>query len=232
MLTDNSRGYLFQAEVWSRTSYALNWLATSSTRPAVALVPFAGRGIHQAVNDAVDAAVSSGMTVVVAAGHGGGYFQGANACQFSPSFVNSAITVGWTDRRDIVTRWANWGECVNIWAPGSTVRTAGHRSDTDIVSHLGRSSTASSYAAGGAALVLAADPTKSASKVRSEMTSNAIVNCVARLRQVDTNALLYVGEDGPPPCECPDFCTPNRCNPGGYTPHPDCALRCDFCARP
>merc|ERR1740123_2102224 len=51
---------------WSWSYYALDWLATNPTRPAVASMSLGGRGVLQAMRDAVDTAVNGGVTVVVA----------------------------------------------------------------------------------------------------------------------------------------------------------------------
>jgi len=74
---------------WSWSYYALDWMAKSSTRPAIASMSLGGQGTQQAMQDAVDAAVNSGVVVVVAGGN-----SNSDACRFSPAFVPSAITVG------------------------------------------------------------------------------------------------------------------------------------------
>merc|ERR1719411_228744 len=54
---------------WSWSYYALDWLSTHNVRPAVASMSLGGPGTEQAMKDAVDAAVNSGVIVVVAAGN-------------------------------------------------------------------------------------------------------------------------------------------------------------------
>ena len=48
---------------------ALDWMATSSIRPAVASLSLGGSGAHQTIKDSVDAATSAGVTVVTSAGN-------------------------------------------------------------------------------------------------------------------------------------------------------------------
>merc|ERR1719270_2636973 len=84
-----------------------------------------GPGSQQAMKTAVDAAVNSGVTVVVAGGN-----SNTDACGFSPAFVPSAITVGSTTSLDRRSSFSNYGSCTDIWAPGSDVESASHRSDT------------------------------------------------------------------------------------------------------
>merc|ERR1719512_39710 len=119
VLGDNGSGS------WSWSYGALDWLATNQVRPAVASMSLGGQGTQQAMADAVDAAVNAGVVVVVAGGN-----SNSDACRFSPAFVPSAITVGSTDSRDRRSSFSNYGACTNIWAPGSSVLSASHTSDT------------------------------------------------------------------------------------------------------
>merc|ERR1719326_1494215 len=92
--------------------YALDWLATNPTRPAVASMSLGGSGTQQAMADAVNAAVNGGVTVVVAGGN-----SNRDACGFSPAFVPSALTVGSTDSQDRRSSFSNYGSCTELWAP-------------------------------------------------------------------------------------------------------------------
>jgi len=177
---------------WSWSMYALSWLASSSTRPAVASMSLGGRGTNQAMRDSVDTAVDAGVTVVVAGGN-----DNMDSCRFSPAFIPSAITVGSTTRRDARSSFSNYGSCTNIWAPGSNIVSASHRSDSSSVS-LSGTSMACPHVSGAAALLLDADPSKSSAKVLSELLSTALPDAISGLRSDDTNALLYVGEGGSP----------------------------------
>jgi len=178
---------------WSWSYYALDWLATNPTRPAVASMSLGGSGTQQAMRDAVDAAVNGGVTVVVAGGN-----SNSDACYFSPAFVPSAITVGSTTSTDSRSSFSNYGSCTNIWAPGSSVLSAGHTSDTASATFSG-TSMACPHVSGAAALVLEADPNKKSSAVLQELLDTAVMNALTGLRSGDTNALLYVAEGGPPP---------------------------------
>merc|ERR1719482_1078024 len=110
-----------------------------------------GSGTQQAMRDAVDGAVNSGVVVVVAGGN-----SNSDACNFSPAFVPAAITVGSTTNSDTMSGFSNYGTCVDIFAPGSSIKSAGKASDTSQATMSG-TSIACPHVAGVVALVLSSN---------------------------------------------------------------------------
>merc|ERR1712151_1190753 len=170
-------------------------------------------------------------TVVVAAGN-----SNSDACNFSPAFVPSAVTVGSTDSTDTRSYFSNYGTCVDIWAPGSSVTSLSHTSDIGTAT-LSGTSMACPHVSGAAALVLGADNSKSPQKVISDLLNDAALDTISDLKAGDTNALLYVGAGGappPPPTQAPpptpaptgpcySFCQPAFCA------YPQFCGGCAFC---
>jgi len=181
VLSDQGSG----SRAWSIA--ALDWIASSNVRPAVASMSLGGPGNSQGHKDAVDAAVAEGVTVVVAAGN-----DNSNACNYSPAFVPSAITVGSTDSRDSRSYFSNYGSCVDMWGPGSDVTSASHLSDSGTATFSG-TSMACPHVAGGAALKLDESPSRKPSAVLSSLLDSAISGVITDLKSGDTNKLLYVG---------------------------------------
>ncbi|KAF2769454.1 subtilisin-like protein [Teratosphaeria nubilosa] len=74
----------------------------------------------QAINSAVQAAVSAGVHTVVAAGNNAG-----DACNSSPASAGgtkgSAITVGSVGMTAQRSSFSNYGDCVDVYAPGENV---------------------------------------------------------------------------------------------------------------
>jgi len=180
VLGDDGSGY----GSWSQS--ALDWIARNGRRPAVASMSLGGPGTSSADRRAVDAAVSRGVTVVVAGGN-----SNTNACNFSPAFVATAITVGSTDSRDRRSGFSNYGSCVNIWAPGSGVKSASHRGDDRSATFSG-TSMACPHVAGAAALALQASSSLSPSAVLRKLRDAAESGKISDLKSGDTNRFLNI----------------------------------------
>jgi len=95
-----------------------------------------GGGRSQTMNDLVDSVVESGMPVIVAAGN-----SNTDACNTSPASAPKAFTVGSTAlvgnggneaQTDVRSSFSNYGTCVDIMAPGSSVLSCWHSSDSSI----------------------------------------------------------------------------------------------------
>lgn len=194
---------------------SVDYLATNSNRPAVGSMslggtcPFGWCGLLASMKQAVDSAVQSGVTVVVAGGN-----SNSDACGFTPAFVPSAITVGSTDSADARSYFSNYGSCTDIWAPGSAITSASHEDDTGAKTFSG-TSMACPHVAGGAALVLEENPGFVSEQVLEKLLADAATNYITDLQDGDTNKMLYVASDAPPPPgtvpgapepECPGYC--------------------------
>src|SRR5687767_4703149 len=109
-----------------------------------------GGGTNRAVDDAVKKSADSGIFYAIAAGNAG-----ANACNSSPARAgthNGVMTVAATDSSDQEASWSNHGSCVDIWAPGVSIRSTKLGGGTTTMQG---TSMASPHVAGGGALYLA-----------------------------------------------------------------------------
>merc|ERR1719251_738821 len=135
---------------------------------------------------AVDTAVDSGVTVVVAGGN-----DNSDACGFSPAFVPKAITVGSTTEGNRRSSFSNYGSCTDIWAPGSDIVSASYASDTGS-STLSGTSMACPHVSGGAALLLQGNSGLRSAAIIEDMLNTAITNAISGLKSGDTNKLLWL----------------------------------------
>ena len=118
---------------------------------------------QQAMKTAVDALANSGIVVMVAGGN-----SISDACHFSPAFVPLAITVGSTTITDSRATFSNSSSRTEVWAPGSDVKSTGHRSDADAAT-LSDTSMACPHVSAALALILIAKPKARPDAVLAEM---------------------------------------------------------------
>ncbi|MCB1016734.1 MAG: S8 family serine peptidase, partial [Acidimicrobiales bacterium] len=102
---------------------------------------------HAALEAAVAGSIATGVTFAVSAGN-----DGADACGQSPARVPLAVTVAATTATDARASFSNVGSCVDLFAPGSSITSAGHRGDLDTEVMSG-TSQASPHVAGALALL-------------------------------------------------------------------------------
>ena len=163
----------------------VNWVTQNARRPAVANMSLGG-GASTALDNAVANSIASGVTYALAAGN-----SSANACSTSPARVASAITVGATTSSDARASYSNYGTCLDIFAPGSSITSAWYTSTT-ATNTISGTSMASPHVAGAAALVLGASPSSTPAQVRDTLVGNATPNVVTSAGTGSPNRLLYV----------------------------------------
>ncbi|KAJ3131702.1 serine protease [Physocladia obscura] len=90
-----------------------------------------GGGKSDALDRAVDGAVSLGVHFAVAAGN-----NNADACRFSPAASKNSVTVLATTRDDDRAYFSNWGTCIDIGAPGYNILSTwiGSTNATNVIS--------------------------------------------------------------------------------------------------
>ena len=169
---------------WSGVIAGIDWVADSPLRPAVANMSLGGP-YSASVNAAVAAAVMQGVTMVVAAGN-----ENNDACKVSPASEPSAITVGSTTSGDIRSSFSNFGKCVDIFAPGSSITSSWNASST-ATNTISGTSMASPHVAGVSALALQANPSASPAAIAAFVTAQATTNRLGSLGSGSPNRLLY-----------------------------------------
>ncbi len=169
----------------------IDWVAGTTNRPAVANLSL-GSSYFSTVNAAVAGAVSKGITMVVAAGN-----SNANACNYSPASEPAAITVGATTSSDARASYSNYGSCLDIFAPGSSITSAWITSST-ATNTISGTSMASPHVAGVASLALQANPLATPAAVANFLTSNASLNKLSSVGTGSPNKLVYSLAAGAP----------------------------------
>lgn len=169
---------------WSGVIAGLDWMANGTLRPAVANMSLSG-GYSAAINSAVAGVVSKGVTIAVAAGN-----SNADACTTSPASEPSAITVGASTSADARASYSNWGKCLDLFAPGSSITSAWHTNAT-VTNTVSGTSMATPHVTGVAALGLQANPGAAPLAVASWVLASATPNRLQSVGYGSPNLLIY-----------------------------------------
>jgi aqualysin 1 len=181
----------------------VDWVTANHVKPAVANMSLGG-GASTALDNAVASSINAGVTYVVAAGN-----DNRNACNYSPARVAAALTIGSTTSTDARSSFSNFGSCVDLFAPGSSITSAWHTSNTATNSISG-TSMAAPHVAGAAALHLQGSPSASPAAVGQAVLGRATAGVLSGVGTGSPNLLLFSrlvdGSDGgggttPPPCQ-------------------------------
>lgn len=173
----------------------VDWVAKNGLRPGVLNLSLGG-GASSSLDTAVANTVAAGYTVVVAAGN-----DNANACNYSPAREPSAITVGATTSTDARASYSNFGSCLDLFGPGSSIKSTWYTSSTATAT-LNGTSMASPHVAGLAALVLQSNTGASVATVTNAILAAATTAKVTSAGSGSPNLLIYtLGSSSTTPTE-------------------------------
>ena len=141
----------------------VEWVTQNARKPAIANVSLSARvadapAAAQLLDDAIRRSAESGVFYTVAAGN-----EGDRACAYSPARAGRTWTGdGWNHHNGIVTTaavrvdreetgWSNFGDCVDLWAPGVDILSTMNKGGWSTMSG---TSMAAPHVGGTAALYL------------------------------------------------------------------------------
>ncbi len=162
----------------------LDWVKANAVKPAVANLSISGPH-SRALNRAAAGLGASGVVLAVAAGNGG-----ADACKTSPGSAMNVITVAAVDRTDTRAPYSNYGKCVDLYAPGSSVLSDWVRGGTNTISG---TSMAAPHVAGVAVLYKGRFGEASSETVEDWLKANATLDLVQGNPVGTANRMLHTG---------------------------------------
>lgn len=191
----------------------IDWVTMNAKKPAVANMSLGG-GISMALDAAVQTSIASGVTYAIAAGN-----NNSDACNESPGRTPQAITVGATGSNDFRAYYSNFGSCVDIFAPGSSI-TSAWISDDASTNTISGTSMATPHVAGVAALYLETHPTDSPAAVATALVAAARKGTVQDV-QGSPNVFVAVASapvvNAPPVAKITSSCVLLVCTLNGTT---------------
>ncbi len=170
---------------WSYFISAMDWIIANNPAgtPAVMSASIGGPS-YPLANAAVEKLYAAGITPVIAAGN-----ETTDSCTRSPAASPNAITVGATDINDARASYSNFGECVDVFAPGSNIISDSNLDPTLGVAKSG-TSMATPHVSGLAALYLSANPTASPADVTAAIKAGGLSGAVANAQSTLGNILI------------------------------------------
>ncbi|MEW2218691.1 S8 family peptidase [Streptomyces sp. NPDC006990] len=165
----------------------IDWVTKNAESPSVANMSLGG-GADEALDTAVRNSIKAGVTFAVAAGN-----ESSDAGNSSPARVEEALTVGATDDKDAQASFSNYGDALDLYAPGVDITGAWNTGD-DATDTISGTSMASPHVAGAAAVYLSGHKDATPDAVSKALTDGASADVVGNPGQGSPDLLLNIVE--------------------------------------
>ncbi|MEU1664418.1 S8 family serine peptidase [Streptomyces sparsogenes] len=165
----------------------IDWVTENHQGPSVANMSLGGT-VDEALDAAVQKAIDSGVTFGVAAGN-----ESADASQGSPARVKDAITVASSTDADEQSDFSNYGDIVDIYAPGSDITSDWNTGD-DATNTISGTSMATPHVVGAAAVYLGGHQDATPADVAKALTEGATADKISNPGAGTPNKLLKIVE--------------------------------------
>jgi subtilisin family serine protease len=207
----------------SATIECVEWITSHHTsgEPAVVNMSLGGSGYSSSLYTAISNLISDGVVVVVASGNN---TANLNTTNYSPASFSNVITVGAT-RSDDHTMYvtgsdgtiyqSNYGNVVDIWAPGEAIFSSYYSTDSSYTM-LSGTSMACPFVTGIVARYLEDNPTASQSAVETYLKGTASKNKITGLIGTGPNNLLFMNGWFYPLHTALEFANSDATENGGY----------------
>lgn len=168
---------------YSRIIQGVEWITENAVKPATVNMSLGGAA-YDLLDLAIENSIATGINYALAAGNGN-----TDACSSSPARTPSALTVGASMIDNNRAGFSNYGECLDLYAPGYEVTSASHVDDTSITQKNG-TSMAAPHVAGLTALYLERNPEATPAQVHTAIVENTTKNAISNVPS-GTSSLMH-----------------------------------------
>lgn len=171
---------------YSSVIAGLDWIAANHRLGDAAVVNMSlGGPASSTLDGAVRNLIAKGISVVVAAGN-----SNTDACNYSPARVLDAITVGAITNSDARAYYSNYGSCLDLFAPGSSITSTWlGATGTNTISG---TSMASPHVAGVVARFIGQYSGLTPAQITNSIKTSSTKNLVTSVGSGSPNLLAYL----------------------------------------
>lgn len=168
----------------------IDWIAADPDPVSVA--NFSLQGYGTAPNDAVENLIDLGVHTVFIANN-----FNTDACTNGPR-SSRGVTVASVDITDTRASSSSWGTCVDVFAPGVNITSAGISSDTAVAPGWGGTSMAAPHVTGWLARYRQLNPSATLAQAKADLITASTKNVVNDPGPGSPNRLLYADPNDTP----------------------------------
>lgn len=208
----------FVSDILDGVAYVLgdSGAVAPGARRAVVNLSVGGGSTSSTFRGYVDALLTAGIQVVLAAGN-----SGVPACNSLTASHSGAILVASSDMHDRIASFSNVGSCVDVVAPGSHVHAAAHGWPHGVgVKSMTGTSMSTPLVTGVVARLLHQHPDATAADVKRTLLCATSRGVIVGDRAETPDRLLFIDAAGAPLVRDGDECPPQQ--PGPAPPAEEC----------
>jgi oryzin len=168
-------------------AWAVNDIVTKNRTTIAAINMSLGGGFSEIMNDAISSAFNEGVVTVVAAGN-----EADEAKKYSPASAAGAITVGAIDSTWRMAAYSNYGDAVDLFAPGSGI-TSTWIGSASATATLSGTSMASPHVAGLVLYLQSVERLCKPSEIAERLVALATTGKITQLGAGSPNTIAYNG---------------------------------------
>lgn len=160
---------------------AIDWITMNAKKPAVVNIAI-GIMAHEILDKKIRDSIESGIVYVIEGGA-----DSSDVAEYSPSRVREGIIVGASDRSDYMASFSNYGEGLDLFAPGVDIISSAMKGGITTMSGV---QIAAAHVTGVVTLHLGENPNMSPAQIKQRIIQDAVEGVIKNVPDGTPNRLL------------------------------------------